>query len=266
MPFIYFSQGVASQYPDFTERLMSHLALKGTEITGQVLKETIAQMHVKHTDEQGHLDITIENENIKVTYLVDRVHKEIAKGMMGAIAGAGLGGFIGNVLRHDQSAGDAITGAIGGAAAGGAYEAYQGWDQSKNERTEFAAVLAETIKEVEDELQYIIQGQQEAKEAIREKGRQKLEEESAKAEEFRGMLEDLYGQVLAVQEEIEMAKSEGTNVTKPKGRIDRAENLYKEAQASFDKKEYTTIKPKITAAQNMVDKAREALSEAQSST
>src|SRR5512136_803106 len=220
MVFIYYSQGVASLYQDFTERLMSHLALKGTEITGQVLNPSTATMHVKHTDEQGKLDIAVENENVKVTYTVERVHKEIAKGVMGAITGAGLGGLLGNVLRHDQSAGDAITGAIGGAAAGGAYEAYQGWDESKNERTEFAAVLAETIKEVEDELQTIIQGQQEAKESIREKGRQKLEEDSLKAEEFRTMLEDLYGQVLAVQEEVEMAKSEGTNVSKPKGRID----------------------------------------------
>jgi len=129
MPFIYFSQGVASQYQDFTERLMSHLALKGTEITGQVLKETTAQMHVKHTDEQGHLDIAVENENVKVSYTVDHEREEIGKGVM--------------------------------------------------------------------------------------------------------------------------------------GRIDRADALYKEAQASFDKKEYATLKPKIIAAQNIVDKAREALSEAQ---
>ena len=61
---------------------------RGTEITRQVLKETTAQMHVKHTDEQGHLDIAVENENIKVTYAVERVHKEISKGVMGAIAGA----------------------------------------------------------------------------------------------------------------------------------------------------------------------------------
>jgi hypothetical protein len=124
-------------------------------------------------------------------------------------------------------------------------------------------VLAETIKEVEDELQYIIQGQVEAKEAIRERGRQKLEEDSAKEEEYRGMQEDHYGQVLAVQEEVDMAKCEGSNVTKAKGRIDRAESLYKEAQASFERKVYTTIKPRITAALNMVDKAREALSEMQ---
>ena len=120
MVFIYYSQGVSSQYQDFTERLVSHLALKGTEITQQVLKETTAQMHVKHTDEQGHLDIAVDNKNVRITYTVDREHKEISKGIMGAIAGAGIGGVLGNILRKDQSAGDAITGAIGGAAAGGA--------------------------------------------------------------------------------------------------------------------------------------------------
>ena len=93
---------------------MSHLALKGTEITRQVLKETTAQMHIKYTDEQGHLDITLENENVKVTYTVERERKEISKGVMGAIAGAGLGGILGNVLRKDEGLGDAITGAIGG--------------------------------------------------------------------------------------------------------------------------------------------------------
>lgn len=263
MVFIYYSQGVSSLYQDFTERLMSHLALKGTEITQQVLNPSTATMHVKHTDEQGKLDIAVENENVKVTYTIDRYQKEISKGVAGAVAGAGLGGLIGNILSHNQGVGDAVGGALGGAAAGGAYGAYDGYEQSKNDRTEFAAVLAETIREVEDELQNIIQGQEQAKEELREKGRQKLEEDAAKADEYRGMLEDLYGQVLAVQEEVEMAKSEGTNVTKPKGRIDRAESLYKEAQASFEKKDFGTIKPKITAAQNMVEKAREALSEAQ---
>jgi outer membrane lipoprotein SlyB len=264
MVFIYYSQGVSSLYQDFTERLMSHLALKGTEITHQVLNPATATMHVKHTDEQGKLDIAVENENVKVTYTVERERKEISKGVAGAVAGAGLGGLLGSILRKDQGVGEAITGALGGAAAGGAYGAYEGYEESKNERTEFAAVLAETIKEVEDELQNIIQGQEQAKTELRERGRQKIEEDNAKADEYRSMLEDLYGQVLAVQEEIEMAKSEGTNVTKAKGRIDRADSLYKEAQASFDKKEFGTIKPKITAAQNMVEKAREALSEAQS--
>ncbi len=125
-------------------------------------------------------------------------------------------------------------------------------------------MLAQTIKEVEDELQYIIQGQEQAKQEARERGCQKIDQDNSKADEYQSMLESLYGQVLAVQEEVEMAKSEGTNVTKAKGRIDRAEALYKEARGSFDKKEFGTIRPKITAAENMVGKAREALSEAQS--
>ncbi len=71
---------------------------------------------------------------------------------------------------------------------------------------------------------------------MREKGRQKLEEDSQKTEDFRALLEDLYGQVLAVQEEIAMAGSEGTNVTKAKRRIDRADSLYKEARHPLTKK------------------------------
>ena len=57
-----------------------------------------------------------------------------------------------------------------------------------------------------------------------------------------------------------MAKSEGGKIAKPKARIDRAESLYREASAAFEKKEYSGIRPKVTAAQNMVDKARETLS------
>ncbi len=247
MPFIYYGQGVAPLYKDFTERLMSHLALKGTEITHQVLNPASALMDVKHTDESGKLDITIEGANVKVTYTVERYRKEIGKGIMGAIAGAGIGG------------------AIGGAAAGGAYEAYSGYEESKDERTNFAAVLAETVKEVEDELQYILQGQSEAREAIREKALKKIAEEAGTGEEYRTILEDLYGQILAVQEELEIAKTEGAKIEKPKARIDRAEKLYQEAQAAFEKKEYASIKPRVTAAQSMVDKARETLSESQTS-
>jgi hypothetical protein len=265
MVFINYSQGVSSLYQDFTERLMSHLALKGTEITHQVLNPSTATMQVKHTEEQGKLDIAIENENVKVTYIVECNPKEISKAITGAVTKAALGGFLGNVLRvaADERVGDVIAGAPDGATDGRASGAYDGWKMSRNGRTEFAPVLAKTIKEVEEELQAIIQGQG-AKEEIREKGRQKFEEDSAKTDDFCDMLEDLYGQVLATQEEIELARSEGTDVTKPKGRIDRAENLYKEAQASFNKKECPLIKAKAAAAQDMVDKAREALSEARS--
>ena len=85
--------------PGFHRRLMSHRALKGTEITRQVLKEITTQMHVKHTDEQCHSDIAVKNENVRASYSVDRERKEISKGVMGAITRAGLGSILGKVLR-----------------------------------------------------------------------------------------------------------------------------------------------------------------------
>jgi len=70
-------------YQDFTKRLMSHRALKGTEITPQVKKESSATMDVEHTDETVKLEIAVENENVKGIYTGEREHKEIEKGTMG---------------------------------------------------------------------------------------------------------------------------------------------------------------------------------------
>ena len=83
----------------------------------------------------------VENENVKVSYTVDRERKEIIKGVMGAIAGAGLGGLIGNVLQARPECGDAITGAIGGAAAVVHTGRMSGWEESKNERTNLPQCL-----------------------------------------------------------------------------------------------------------------------------
>jgi hypothetical protein len=261
MPFIYYGQGVASLYNEFTEHLMSHLAREGTEITRQVLNPTSAQMHVKRSDETGSLEFAVEGENIKVIYTVERVKKEISTGVMGAVTGAGLGSILGTVLRKGEGLQDTITGAVGGAAAGGATGAYYGYEQSKTERTEFAALLAETIETVETELSDILRDLEEAREATREKAREKMEEDAGTAEEYRVLLEELYGQILAVQEELDVAKGEGAKMEKPKARLDRAEKLYREAQAAFNKKEFSSIKPKVTAAQSMVDKARELMVE-----
>jgi len=261
MPFIYYGQGVASLYQDFTERLMSHLALEGTEITRQVLNPKSAQMHVKRADETGTLEFAVEGENIKVTYTVERIKKEISTGVMGAVTGAGLGSILGSVLRKGEGLQDAITGAVGGAAAGGATGAYYGYEQSKTERTEFAALLAATVETVETELSDILRDQEQAREATQEKAREKMEEDAGAAEEYRALLEELYGQILAIQEELDVAKDEGAKIEKPKARLDRAEKLYREAQAAFDKKEFSSIKPRVTAAQSMVDKARELMAE-----
>jgi len=70
-------------YQNFTQRLMSHRALKGTEIAPQVKKESGATMDVEHTGETVKLEIAVENENVKGIYTGEREHMEIGRGIMG---------------------------------------------------------------------------------------------------------------------------------------------------------------------------------------
>lgn len=255
MAFVYYGQGVSSLYRDFVERLMSHLALRGTEITHRDIGDTTSRMDVRHIGEQGKMEVVTDRENVRVSYTVDRERKEIKKGLAGAVTGAGLGGLIGGILRGERDIGDVI----GGAAAGGAYGAYEGYESSREERTAFAEVLAEAVKDVEDELQAILEGQEEAREALRERGRQKREEDEARTEELRELLEELYGDLLAVQEEVELAAVEGRDVRKPRARTDRAESLYREAEEALEDGNHAVVKAKAKAARAMVEGAQELL-------
>lgn len=262
MPYIYYGQGVSGYYGDFLERLMSHLALEGTEITSESRQDESAQMGVRRTGEEGMLEVRVDGKNIKVAYTVTREKREVKRGMMGAIAGAGLGGILGSVLSRDKEGlGSAITGVLGGAAAGGAHEAYYGYEDSRQERTAFAALLAEKVKEVEDELQYIIQGQEESKEALRERSRESNTREQDKEDEVRSSLEYAYGDLLALQEELELLAEEGRNIGKARSRAERADKLYQEAEEACDAVDYTKSRAKLKAAVSMIESSRNMLNE-----
>jgi len=84
MAFICYGQGVSSRYRDFVERLMSQLALRGTEITHQNIGDTSSRMDVRHTGEQGQMEITIDQENVRVSYTVDRERKRGPEGDRGS--------------------------------------------------------------------------------------------------------------------------------------------------------------------------------------
>ena len=59
------------------------------------------------------------------------------------------------------------------------------------------------------------------------------------------MLKNLHGQVLAVQEEVDMMKCEGAKSPKPKDGLSGRIACIRMSGASFDKKEYALIKPTI---------------------
>jgi outer membrane lipoprotein SlyB len=264
MVFVYYAQGVGGLYTEFVERLMSQLALRGTEITHENLAEDHGSMDVKQTDEEGSLEFAVSGRDVKATYQVKRYRREIEKGAVGAVAGGALGsvlGSIGGLFNREQSITDTLGGAVAGAAAGGAWQAYSGWDQSKQERTRFAEVLAEAARVVEDELQYIQQGQDAARDALKEKARARREEEDGKVAGIRGELEDVYGDALALGEELELLAEEGQTVTKSRARVDRAQKLYAEADAALEAGDLVQAKAKTKAARQMVDAARSSVGE-----
>ncbi len=264
MVFVYYAQGVGGLYEEFVERLMSQLALRGTEITHENLGEGRGSMDVKQTDEEGTLEFAVSGRDVKATYQVKRYRREIEKGAVGALAGGAIGsviGSLGGLFSKERSIGDMIGDAGAGAVAGGAWQAYQGWDDSKQERTRFAEVLAEAARIVEDELQYIQQGQDSAKEALKEKARARREEEDGKIADLRNELEDVYGDALALGEELEMLAEEGQTVTKSKARVERAQRLYAEADAAIEAGDLVQAKAKTKAARQMVDSARSSIGE-----
>ena len=259
MVFVYYAQGVGTFYREFVERLMSQLALRGTEITHEDLGEDRGTMDVKHIDEEGSLELAVSGRDVKATYQVRRHLGELERGAAGAIAGGAIGsviGSLGGLISKERSLTDTIGGAIGGALAGGAWEAKAGWEESKQERTRFAEVLAEAAKTVEDDLQYIQQGQESAKEALRDRAREKREEEEGKVAELRDELEEVYGDILALGAELELLADEGQSVGKARARVERAQKLYDEADAAIGDNDLVTTRARARAARQMVDSAR----------
>jgi outer membrane lipoprotein SlyB len=259
LPFIYFGQGVAILYKDFVERLMSQLALQGTEITNKKIGAEKSHMDVKYIDERGKMYIAIDGENVKVVYDVQRDRKEVKRGLRGAIAGGGIGGILGGVLRKSDDVKDRVVDTVSGAMAGGAYEAYEGYEESKEDRTKFAQELADAVKDVEDQLQYIVRGQKAARESLREKARAKMDAEAERSERIMLEIEEVFADILSVKEEAELAEFEGTDVKKSKVRVDRAEKLLKDAREALEKHDYMVAKGKLRAAKTMVKQARDLL-------
>ena len=211
-------------------------------------------MDVKYIDENGKMSIVVDGENVKVIYDVQREREEIRRGLGGALAGAGIGSLLRGVLRGGDLK-DRMIDAASGAIAGGTYEAYEGYEDSKEERTIFAQELAEAVKEVEDDLQYIAQGQEAARETLREKAREKSEED----QELMDELVEIFAEAISLKEEIELLELEGSDVKKSKIRVERAEKLYYEAKEAMKVRDYSMVRAKMRASYNMIEKSKELL-------
>jgi len=242
MPFMYVVEGLAPYYEEFAERLLSELALRGTEITNLTRQQGRMELDVKYTDEKGHLTIYVEGDDVKVSYTVERARKEVGEGAVGAVTGGALGGFVSSLLRGDK---EAAIDVLAGALAGGTLGAYHGYERAVEEATMFAQLLAETARGVEDYL----------KTRIEEEAERRREE----IEEIRSMLDEMYGDLIALKEEVEIAAAEGKQVTLVEKRISSAEKLCEDARQALEKGDVREARIKATAARKLLERAQNAL-------
>ena len=95
--------------------------MDGVEVTGKRKSQGTHKMDIKYVNEKGTLEVSREDEDIKIAYDIKRGKKEISKGAAGAVTGAGLGGLIRGAFSSSRKLSDQVSTALGGAIAAVSY-------------------------------------------------------------------------------------------------------------------------------------------------
>ncbi len=242
--FYYHVKGLSEYFDLFIEKLFNQLALNGTAITDKSAEGDLVRVSVKYKDEKGKLAASPVGGDIKILYEVES-GGILRKGVFGALMGGGLASLASSLLAGDV---DSIKSALAGAVVGGAYGMLDGFNTATDEATDFSRLLAECIRNVEQEL-LEMKRQEEEKEREEELEAKSLEDE----------LENVYADAVSVGDEILLLEAEGKDVSKAKARYEIALKNLEEARESLKKGDTLIARAKIRSASRMVELAREEL-------
>ncbi len=250
MPYLIQCQNVGQYLDEFVEELISEFSVDGVEVTGIRKSLGTHKMNIKYINENGSLEVNQDNDDIKISYEIKRDRKEIKKGVAGAVSGAGLGSLIRGAFSSSRKLSDQVSTAVGGAIAGGAYKAYEGYEESKIDRTKFAQLLAKTVNEVENEIN------QKYKKISDTKNKSILEENEEK-EAIEDLFDEINLGILSLKEELSFADKPEEDLQRVKARLQRAEELYQEASNEMKANNLNEAKVMATVAKNMMKKAQD---------
>jgi hypothetical protein len=123
---------------------------------------------------------------------------------------------------------------------------FQDLGSSTGETTSLALLVAEVITDIDDEMRMILEAG---------------DEELPAATDIGADLNDTFGELLAIRDEIDLLRIKGEEVGRPERRLRRAEKLYQEAIDALKKRENLVAWTKVQAMQVMVEKAEASLGE-----
>lgn len=123
---------------------------------------------------------------------------------------------------------------------------YRDRGSTPGEMTHLALLVAERVADIDDEMRATLQAG---------------DEDLPAAADIGQALHDIFRELLAVRDEIDLLRIKGEDVGRPERRVDRAETLYREASDALGKGELFVARGKIRAMQVMVEKAEASLGE-----
>ena len=165
-----------------------------------------------------------------------------------------MGGLIRGAFSSSRKLSDQVSTAVGGAIAGGAYKAYEGYEESKEDRTKFAQLLAKTVNEVENEIHQKYK-------KISDAQAQTIKEENMEKNELTELFNEINLGLLSLKEELEFAEKPEEDLQRVNARLNRAEELYEEAKNEANSGNIDEAKIRATVAKNMLKKAQDLYSQ-----
>ena len=226
LTFTYTALGLANRFSEYYELFLNRLAEAGVGIVSKSFSPGRAEVKVKTSEEEAEIRLYPRGADIEVKFNVKKAaERRTLEGLRTGLS----------VLQR----------VLGGDLTGAAFEAAEESIESalSGMSGHLASVIANAAKDVAEELK--------SREAY-------VSEERKEAE---NMLREVKARLLALKEEVEIAKEEGANVEGLVKRCERAGKLIEEAEGCITKRDYLAAKAKLEAARRLLDKVEGMLSQ-----
>ena len=231
MKYTYRATGLARYYTGYFEALINKFTEMGVGIISKSFNPREANIKVKHESEVAIIKLNPQGDDIIVSF---DVHKTLEQRSL-EVAKTGLR-FFSTIL----TGGSPVDATI--------YTIEDSFNYALSGQGGYlASTVANAIKDTAEELKHKIE--------------ERIGREEEKREEAESLASSVKSRILTLEEELDILKDEGKNVSKVAARVERARQLYEDAMLDFNAQKYTDAIAKLEAASRLLDRAESLLSE-----
>ncbi|OYT30671.1 MAG: hypothetical protein B6U94_05990 [Thermofilum sp. ex4484_79] len=231
MTYSYRIVGLGQYYRKYFDRLLNNFSTAGIEVMNRTFSPQFSEINVRHEHEVANIKIYPQYNDLLVTFEVkeDVGHRtlEFAKTGLRFFGSILTGGSVvdATISTVEESFDNALSGNAG----------------------YLASTVANIIKSTEDSLRHEVE--------------ERIRQVRESMEEVNNLATSVRSRIITIQEELDILKSEGKDVSKIELRVNRAKQLYDEAMSEAGRRNYMNAIAKLEAASRLLDRAEGLLSE-----